>query len=245
VLQGLVVCLLALLAVGCGGSGERASAVGDAATPARPPAASTADPRPGRVLLRFVRAAGRGDARTMWTLLSAPTQASLGPTYASFRRGAAFEFREGFGSVAPTARVILSRTLNGRWAVAAVSGPRVVEGEREHFAYGAALVRERGGLRLELGGLVFAGHRPEPNTTVDAARPQLSVRASAGQNVADVHAWLDGRALATARGAEDPPFTATIRGVPARPLAPGLHEAVVFAAAGQTAAASAWSFVVE
>jgi hypothetical protein len=236
--------MLALLAGGCGGD-ERAAAVGETAVPTRPPAASAADPRPGRVLLRFVHAARRGDARTMWTLLSGPTRASLGPTYAAFRRGAAVEFHEGVGLLRSDARVILSRRLDRGWAVAAVSGARLAEGEREHFAYGAALLRERGALRLELGGVVFSDHRPEPNSMVGSTRPPVSVRASAGGNVTAVRAWLDARPLAAGRGADDPPFTATVRGLPARPLARGLHEAVVFAEAGDAAGASAWSFVVE
>jgi hypothetical protein len=181
----------------------------------------------------------------MWTLLSAPTQASFGPTYAIFRRGVAFEFHEGVGSLAPQARVILSRTLPRGWAVAAVAGERVEEGEREYFAYGAALVREGGALRLELGGVAFSDHRPGPNDEVSESRPRLAVRASAGMNVTEVRAWLDGRALPAGRGASDPPFTARIRALPGRALAPGRHDVVVFAAAGRTAAASAWSFAVE
>jgi hypothetical protein len=242
----LLACLLGLLLAGCGG--ERA---GDAAVPAqqelRPQRteAGRVDPRPGRVLLGFVQAAGRGHADAMWALLSDPTQASFGPTFAAFRRGAAFEFRDGLGSLAPNARVTFSRTLAGGWAVAAVSGERNTEGERERFAYAAALVRERGALRLELGGIVFSDHRPEPNGDIKETRPRLSVKASAGRNVTAVRAWLDGRALPTTRGADDPPFTATIRALPDRVLSRGLHEVVVFAAAGDTAAAASWGFVVE
>jgi hypothetical protein len=203
----------------------------------------TADPEPGRILLSFVRAAGKGNARAMWNLLSDPTQASIGPTFADFRGGASANFQTGLGTIAANAKVILSRRLDNDWAVAAVAGDRTVDGKREHYAYGAALLPEEGSLKLELGGVVITGYKPEPLEDVDAS-PELAANVGAGGDLLDVRMWLDGKPFEAERGAEDTPFTATLRGRPEQPLAPGEHEIVVFAATSETATATAWTFQV-
>ena len=180
----------------------------------------------------------------MWGLLSRPTRGSIGPTLAEFRSSTAQELTRGLGALAAGTRVTLSRSLDEEWAVAAVAGVRVVEGKREDFSYGAALRREGGALRLELAGAVVSGHEPGPLEEVTERHPAIATTISAGSDVTRVLAWLDGRPLPAARGEEDLPFTATLRGRRPEPLAPGRHEVVVFAATDRTAVASAWSFTV-
>jgi hypothetical protein len=236
---GLVLFLLA----GCGGD-----RVGEAAPPTevrtRAAGGGITDARPGRVLVRFVEAARRGDAGGMWALLSKPTRASIGPTLAQFRSGSAQQLGQSFRSMTPTTAVVLSRRLGGGLSVAAISGERTVKGKREDFAYGAALVAEDGVPRLELDGLVFGEHQPEPLDRVDEGPVQVRAKVSAGDDVTDVRAWLDGRPLRLETRTDDAPFTATVRGRPASPPTAGRHVIVVFAATSLAAGASAWIFTV-
>lgn len=238
-----LVLLTAALVAGCGGDDAEEAAA--RAQPQRAAAArpGTADAAPGRVLLAFVRAAGRGDAEAMWGLLSKATRASIGPTLGGFRRGAAVELARGLGPLAPTARPILSRALTNGWAVAAVAGERPLNGRRRYVAYGAALRRERGRLALELEGAVVTSLRPEPLEATHEVLPELGATVAAGGDVTDVRVWLDGKAARVARDRERP-FTATVRGRPGRALGPGRHAIVVFASAEHTAVASAWTFTV-
>ena len=246
--------LIALVVAGCSGddsteAATTATAPAPTPTATEPPTAAaeggTADPAPGRVLLQFVKAAGRNDAETMWNLLSEPTQASVGPTLEDFRSGAAQDFARGLGSLAPTAKVIFSRKLDDDWSAAAVSGVRSEGDEQERYSYGAALLPENGALKLELGGVVVKGWRPEPTDEITDTTPVVGANVGAGGDLTDVRLWLDGKPLPFARGANDTPFTATLRGEPARPLARGEHEALVFAATDATATASAWGFTVK
>ena len=239
----LMLCAFAVTA--CRGGDGDAAGTAVAPPPARSTTADGADPQPGRVLVSFVRAAGRGDAKAMWGLLSPETQASFGQTLARFSAGNAHEFEEGVGTLAPAPKVILSRRLDPTWSVAAVAGDRTVEGELEYFTYAAALKSARGGLKLELGGIVASGHRPEPMTEIDERRPELAVNLAAGADIVEALLWLDGSRISARRGADERPFTATLSGRPRRPLAPGRHQVVVFAATRGTAEASAWTFVVK
>jgi hypothetical protein len=238
------VLLLALALAGCSSEPAEEAAQADINVAARPLEAGMATSRPGRVLLRFVEAARRRDPDAMWGLLSRPTRASIGPTLAEFRSSTSEELTDGLGALAAGTRVILSRKLDDEWAVAAVAGMRTVDGKPENFAYAAALRREGGALRLELAGAVVSGHEPGPLKEISGGRPEVAATISAGREVTRVLTWLDGRPLAAARGKDDLPFTATLRGRPRQPLAPGRHEVVVFAATDRTAVASAWSFTV-
>lgn len=201
----------------------------------------TEDPQFGQLLLRFTRAAAAGDALAMWNLLSPATQASIGPTLNDFRTSQAVEFEEGVGSLAPTAEVILSRRM-GDFGVAAMAAEREVEGEQEYFAYAVGFLREESGWRIELGGIIITGLRPEPLTQV-APRPQVAADVGAGENLGTAVMFLDGEPF-VARRDEDTPFAAKLRGKPAEALAPGRHTVVVFADTGLTASAIAWTFTV-
>jgi hypothetical protein len=253
----LLLALVALLAAGCSGGGDEESS-GTTATaapedlpattdaPVAPVDGGTAADEPGEVLLRFVRAAGKGDDAAMWNLLTAPTQAAIGPTLDDFRGEAGESFKAGLGSIAENAEVVLSRRLAGDWSVAAVAGDRIGEdGEPEEFAYGAALLPEDGQLKIELGGVVVTGFKPDPSSETDETQPDLAANVGAGGDLTDVQMWLDGEPFPAERGKDDTPFTATLRGKPAGPLPPGRHHVVVFASTGETATATAWLFTVE
>jgi hypothetical protein len=254
--RALLLALVALLAAGCSGGGdEESSGTTATATPEEPADTAardapvdggTAADEPGEVLLRFVRAAGESDDTTMWNLLTAPTQAAIGPTLDDFRGEAGESFKAGLGSIAENAEVILSRRLADDWSVAAVAGERIGDdGEPEEFAYGAALLPENGQLKIELGGVVVTGFKPDPSSETDEPQPDLAANVGAGGDLTEVQMWLDGEPFPAERGKDDTPFTATLRGKPARPLSPGRHHVVVFASTGETATATAWLFTVE
>lgn len=246
----MVAVAVALLAAACsGGDGEEAEGSTVPPVTQREPTldGGTAAAQPGRVLLAFVRAAGRGDADAMWRLLSEPTRASIGPTLEDFRDGAAEELAAAIGPLAPTAKVILSRALGDEWAVAAVAGDVLEEGESEpeYNAYAAALLPAEGGLRLELGGVVISGYKPGHLDELDDAQPKLGANVGAGGDLTDVRMWLDRKPFPAERGENDTPFTATLHGQPAQPLGAGRHQVVVFAATNDTAAAAAWAFSID
>jgi hypothetical protein len=249
----LVLAALALLAAGCSGGDDDASTTaapttGGTTAPPPPPAAvdaGTVDPAPGKVLLQFTKAAGKGDAETMWKLLTEPTQASIGPTLDDFRADAALTFQRGLGTIAKDAHVVLSRKLSDDWRVAAVVGTQDVDGKTQQFGYGAAMLPENGSPKIELGGVVITGQKPDPTSVITDTQPTLAANVGAGGDLTDVRMWLDGEAFPAERGAQDTPFTATLRGKPEKPLAKGLHTVVVFAATEETATASAWTFTVE
>lgn len=242
---------LALVAAGClGGDDEAQPSPATATTatetgpaPVDPRAHGTVAPRMGQVLLRFVKAAGRADADAMWGMLSEATQASVGPTLDDFRAGAAAELHDGLGTLAGSARVVLSRKLQGAWGVAAITGEHEVESRMEHFAYGAALIQEGRVWKLELGGVVITGLKPEPLAETDP-RPSIGANVGAGGDLAETLMWLDGEPLAFERGG-NAPFAATLLVTLDRDLKPGRHEVVVFGATDISASAIAWTFSVQ
>lgn len=229
-----------IVSAGCGGGEDEALprlAAGER------PGFGIQSPAPGRAVLRFVRAAQRGDAAVMWSLLSAPTRETMGGTLGVFRRGSAQEIHDDFVGFT-RARVALSRRLDGRWGVGAVIGLWVEEEEEpEPTAYAAAVRREPRGWRIELGGVVIEKLEPDPADETDE-RPEIGAEAQTAGEVERMLAWLDGAPL-DARKRHDMPFTAQIGGVPEQDLAPGEHSLVVFAATRDTAAAVAWPFLVE
>jgi hypothetical protein len=246
----LALCLVAL--AGCAGDdddGETAAidtSPGTTATTSgttTEPGFRTANAVMGQTLLRFVRAAGRGDAGAMWAELSMPTRASIGPTLNDFEAGRAAEFRQGLGTLAETARVVLSRQVGSQFGVAAILGTREAGGRKDEFAYGAALVNEDDRWKLELGGIIITGFVPEP---LQVAKPDTSIASNVGAagDLSELHMWLDGRPLRV-RNEGETPFTAELAATPAAPLEPGTHVAVTFAATSETATAIAWPFTVE
>jgi hypothetical protein len=147
-----------------------------------------------------------------------------------------------FTPLQPAVRTVLSQRVGPRWAVAALAGRRLEEGELSDFAYAAALRREGARWRLELGGLIVGGVRPEPLEEVD---DEVSLRAdvAAGTAVRSFLLWLDGRPL-DARTESETPFAARARADVAT-LPAGVHVGVAFAATADAAGAVAWPFTVE
>jgi hypothetical protein len=247
----LLLTLALVLAAGCsGGDGDD-----EAGTMATTPSGGTGtsggpspelygqdDPQFGRLLLRFTRAAADGDARTMWNMLTSATQASIGPSLTEFRNQSASEFQEGLGTIAPTAEVTLSRRLRD-FGIGAIAGERQVEGNSEYFAYAVAFMQEEGAWRIELGGVIVTGLKPEPLQKV-GPRPQLAADVGAGGELNNVLMWLDGEPFAAAED-DATPFAAQLRGMPEEPLKAGRHVIVVFADAGLTASALSWTFESE
>ena len=227
---------VAVVTAGCGGGDAE-----DEAGAAVAPVAGVAAPAVGRALVAFVGAAGAGDADATWALLSPETRASMGPTLPEFRRGVAADLEQGLGDLAGRAGVVLSRRV-GRWGLAAVAGERVVDGEREHYAYAAAFRLVRGQWRVELGGAVAALLEPGPLDETDA-QPELGVKLDASGPLKQALMWLDDRPQAVRRRDEGP-FSARLSGRADRPLGPGFHTAVALATTPDTAAAAAWPFEV-
>ena len=246
----LLLILALVLAAGCsGGDGDddaATTATGSGGTGTSdgpsPQVYGQDDPQFGQLLLRFTRAAADGDARTMWNMLTSATQASIGPSLTEFRNQSALEFQEGLGTIAPTAEVTLSRRLSD-FGVGAIAGDREVEGNREFFAYAVAFMQEEGAWRIELGGVIVTGLKPEPLSTV-GPRPQVAADVGAGGELNNVLMWLDGEPLAAAES-DETPFAAQLRGTPDGPLEAGRHVIVVFADAGLTASALSWTFESE
>ena len=248
----ILLCLLALLLAGCAGGGDgddddsgTTGTNGDGGNGAAvdPEAYGVAAAAPGNVLLEFVRAARAGEADRMWGLLTGPTQASLGPTLDDFRTTSATELQEGLGTLAGTARVILSRRLPNDWGIAAIAGEREVEGESEYYAYGVALAQEAGAWKIELGGVVVTGLKPDPLAETDA-NPAIAANIGAGGELDQALMWLDGEPL-RARRSSDSPFAAALSAQPPEALAPGPHEVIVFGSTDITASAIAWTFSVQ
>lgn len=211
---------------GCGGEEQRL-----------PSLSLDADPHgsqlsgPGETVLRFVQAARAGNGSRMTALLSDATRESFGP-------GALADLADDFAGFSH-GRVVLSERLDDRWAVGSVAGRSE---DDEPAAYAAALLLEDGEWRLELAGVVFGRLRPGPlDETHD--RPELRAEAQAGGEVEQLLAWMDGRPVRAFPLRRT--FTAEIRGRLDRPLPPGGHVVVVFAATADTAAAFAWPFEVK
>jgi hypothetical protein len=230
--------VLVLLLAGCGGAEEEPPPVGLRATPGAPA------PGAAEVFERFLEAAGRGDAVSMWGLLSEPTRASLA-SLDRFRWSTALELRKAAGSFVEEPRLVLAQAPAPAWAVAAAAGEIERDEEREPAAFAAALRREEAGWRVELNGVFFVGHRPAPQAELEGDEPPLlGATAQSSATVERMVVWLDGEAIGS-RAGRPQPFVGTIAARPAAPLEPGVHIVTVFAATGETAAAQAWPFVVE
>jgi hypothetical protein len=217
--------LLGVVTAGCGGDGS-------ATTQAEPETAA-------RTLLRFVEAAGAGDANAMWAELSTTTQGRWGPTVDDFAEGTAIELAEGLGSYARGSyAVVLDEIVAGRWAVAAVTGQREVEGMVERGAYAAAAVLQDGEWKLELGGTPsVTPAQPEPGTVVSGLSRAIANVVSATDQL-DARMWLDGHELAGVI------FRAKKIEAPLELLVPGTQVLVAFVADDNHPAATAWAFTV-
>jgi hypothetical protein len=204
-----------------------------------PPAAGNG---PAAALEDFHDAARTGDAGALFSLLAPKARERVGP-FARFRQGTATALSEGLGSFPADTPLVLATGVGGGWAVAALAGPRRVEGTEEHGVYAAALRRVDGAWRLALFGPVAVEPlRPAPGATV-ARVERVAVRATAPGALERFDVWLDGQ-----------PFTVEVGGPsaseqtafaqPREPLAPGRHVVVAFARTGDSATARGWEFTV-
>ena len=236
------------LAVGCSGGdddedGAAPGSTDGAATTAAldPEQFGTEDPQFGRLLLRFTKEAQAGDVLGMWNMLSSATQASIGPSLPEFRKRQALDFEKGVGSLARTAEVVVSRRI-GDFGLAAVSAETQPEGKTLQYAYAVAFLEEEGEWKIELGGIIITGLRPEPLAQADP-QPAIAADVGSGESMNTASMFLDSEPLA-ARREDDPPFAAKLRGKPSEPLEDGWHTVVTFADTGLTASAIAWTFSV-
>ena len=200
------------------------------------------DPAPGRTLHAFVAAGQRGDTDGLWALLSRPSRAGLGGSPARFGREVGRTFVRSLRPVRPGARTVLSQRIGRAWAVAAVAGTRAQPDGVEDFAFAVALRREPGGWRVEHGGVLVGGVRPEPLEEEAASGVLLRADAAGSGHVRTMLLWLDGQPVA-ARTESETPFSARVRAdIPT--VRPGPHVGVAFAATAEGAGAVGWPFSV-
>ncbi len=237
--RALLGSVLALAVAGCGGGGSRATEAPPETTAApATPVAPAPPPAPGPVFTRFVEAAGAGRADAMWALLSRPSRNRLGPTKASFRRGAALGLERRVGSLARGGyRLIVAEQVTDMFAAAAI------EGTKGRGAYAAALRLEGGAWKLELSGPVRLRALIPFSDRAATAQPQVAVGIVADADITGALLWVDGKSFAGGGGGTDPRH-ATAYGRPAERLARGRHLAVAFANTGISASATAWTFSV-
>jgi hypothetical protein len=187
----------------------------------------------------FVEAAGQGQRQVVWDLLSPQTQERFGPTFAAFEQGVAVELEEGVGELAREYGVLLAVETPSGFAVAAVGGRRVEQGQEQLGAFGFALRPVRDTLRIELGGPVeITPLVPEGGVVGPSEELGFGVRAPAP--IDEGALWVDGRPIpAAAFGPE--PSELVVAGPPPEPLVPGPHVVIGFARSGGEATALAWT----
>jgi hypothetical protein len=224
-----LVIVVAVLAAGCGGGQE--------AAPTTMVSARGIDaPELGARLREFASAAARGDDEAMFAMLTRPSQESLEGSFAE----AALDLEDGIGTIAGGELVMARRV--GDVGFAALVDERVVDDEREDYAYAVAFVREGGEWRIDFGAATVSALEPDPEEKT-GARPELRARVETAGPVGEALMWLDGEPVRARRGA-DGPFVATLEADAAVDLEPGRHVVVVLGTGPDAATAAAWPFTV-
>jgi hypothetical protein len=251
----IVVLLFAAAAwAGCGDGDERASPPPPATTtgstetesapaPPPPPPPAAAGERPGRVLTRFVRAARARTYAAMWELLSQPTQRRLGPSLERFRSGVGRGLARELGAFVPgRSRAFLDEPITSLFAVAAYGGRTRLGGAQPYATYAAALRREGGFWRLELGGPVeLRPLGPDPGSVENGAI-QVAAEVESAAPIVEGGMWLDGQAV-PGRSAGLGATRMTMFGDARAGIPRGPHAVVAFASTFADASALAWTFV--
>jgi hypothetical protein len=220
---------LVVLATGCGG--------GEKTQPTRTVSEVGIEaPELGARMRAFAQAAARGDDEAMFAMLTRPSQASLEESFGEV----ALDLEEGIGTIAGGELVMARRV--GEVGFAALVDERVVEDEREDYAYAVAFVREGGEWRIDLGAATVSALEPDPEEKT-GGRPELRARVETAGEVRDALMWLDGEPVEVERGA-DGPFVATLAADAPGELAPGRHVIVVLGTGPDAATAAAWPFRV-
>jgi hypothetical protein len=248
----LLALLVLALAAGCGGSSagkEAATAtdlVGDSNQAGGPDyVKSVDDPAPGAAMMRFVAAARAKDVQTMWDSLSKASKQRVGGTYANFKAQVANDFIDSVGAFVPGKyEVVTSATVGGDLAVASIAGDRKPPegGAVEFETFGAAMYKQLGKWRLEVFGpgalTLLVPEERTPQQHVSAA-----VDAETGQPVLRVGMWFDGKQYASPT--EGPsPTEMSIFSEPGAKFADGNHTLLALVDLGDTALATAWTFIV-
>jgi hypothetical protein len=225
----LFVALLALGlgAAGCGG-GKKTAAPTTATTGAH----RSLDPGYDAVI-GTIRAVRSRDRRALWGLLSKPTQRSLGPTLAAFRRRNAPRLEQDFRHfLFHPFREVVSERITGRFGLIAIaSGPRM-------FAAPMRLEGKQWRLDLDPGTLRILDLRPFPGSRSRVGQIAYEIHGTRGGPTAVLYA--DGVALLSKEYAG--PRSATVYANLDSPLTRGRHNAVAFVTQGNEAAAKAWTF---
>jgi hypothetical protein len=187
-LLAIVVVLVSLLAAGCGGDESSP----EVTTQPAPVPKTTPEPEAGKVLDSFVQAAAAGDTSAMWDLLSTRTQARYGPTPEAFGKRTGKELARALGLFAKTGKydVTLSERATPLWAVAAISGYAVHEGDKQYGAYAVPLRKENGKWKIELGGTVnFSPLTPDTELPSEST-PDISAEVTASEPILDSRLWV-------------------------------------------------------
>jgi hypothetical protein len=221
--------VLVVLVAGCGGE--------EAEPTTTVSARGIEAPELGERLREFANAAARGDDEAMFAMLTRPSQESL---EASFGK-VALDLEDGIGTIAG-GELVLARRV-GDIGFAALVDERVVDDEREDYAYAVAFVRERGEWRIDLGAATVSALEPDPEEETGAT-PELRARVETAGTVREALMWLDGEPVEAERGA-DGPFVATLEADSPRELEPGRHVLVVLGTGPGAATAAAWPFTVD
>lgn len=233
----LALVLLALLAGGCGSSGNDV-----AGTTALPPGPEIpAEPEAGKVLEEFVRAAGRQDSPAMWKLLSPFSQVQYGPTDGQFAVGAGKEFGATMGEFVRSGewKLVVAARPSKDWAVAAISGYIVTKGKQSYGAYATPLRQIDGKWYLEPTGTVkFIPATPDPELLSKDLTPSIGSELTANEPILESALWVDDTTLVSELAADE----LFIAGDVVEPLEKGWHTAVSFANTQSSAGANAFTF---
>jgi hypothetical protein len=236
----IVALCAALLAAGCG-DGDSASP--EPTTTSRPAPRTRPEPAAGKVLEHFVQAAGAGNTGAMFALLSTRARSRFGPTAAAFGKGTGKELATALGLFEKTGGydVSLSVRATSLWAVAAITGFAVHEGEKQYGAYAAPLLKQAGEWKIELGGTVTFGPLTPDTQLPSDATPDISSEITASEPILESRIWVDRQGIAPDVSPDELLLSAEVTS----PLPPGRHTVVTFASTQSSAGANAFVFTVK
>jgi hypothetical protein len=218
-----VLLVLPLALVACGGGGGEKPATITAASP----------PDPGKAVVgALLTAAGAGDRKALWNLLSKPSQKRLGPAYAQFAAGPAMIMERALKpfeseKLAP----LISQSISQQFGLVAVrNGTKAL----------AFPLRLEGNVwKVETPGpITFDILGPQPGSS--SAVAQVAVEVKSPGMIGDAILFVDGKPVAlnlTPNQGDATAFANLSKALP-----PGVHIAVAFAVEGNLAGAEAWSF---
>jgi hypothetical protein len=229
----------ALLAAGCGDDGSSAPET----TPTQPAPKTRPEPAAGKVLERFVEAAGAGNTDAMFAELSTRARSRFGPTASAFGKGTGKELATALGLFKRTGEyeLALSVRATSLWAVAAITGFAVHEDEKQYGAYAVPLLKQGGAWKIELGGTVTFGPLTPDTQLPSESTPDISTEITASEPILESRIWVDGEGIAP----NVSPDELLLSGEVTSPLPSGRHTVVTFASTQSSAGANAFVFTVK